>query len=182
MYLRDLRRGEVDRLYELDTLCFEKPFRFSRSAMRRFAGAANALVRIAVEAGGEGAPETLLGFGIVHLESAAYGLAAYVVTLDVDPGARGKGVATRLMTALESAAYEAGAASMALHVFRGNAAAISLYEKLGYELTGTATDFYGPGLDALDYRRAPRGAGTPGRPDLVKPACTGEEPERRSGD
>ena len=182
MYLRELRRGEVDRLYTLDTLCFDQPFRFSRSAMRRFAGAANALVRIAVESGGEDEPETLLGFGIVHLEPAPSGLAGYVVTLDVDPGARGRGVATLLMTALESAAAEAGAASMELHVFLGNTAAISLYAKLGYGLMGTAAGFYGPGLDALDYRRILHGAGAPRRPDPVKPVCTEQEPKRRSGD
>ncbi len=179
MYLRGLRRGEVDRLYALDVLCFEEPFRFSRAAMRRFAGAANALVRVAVEAGGGEETEMLLGFGIVHVEPAPSGLAGYVVTLDVDPGARGKGVATRLMAALESAAAEAGAASMALHVFRGNPAAISLYQKLGYEFTGTVADFYGPGLHALECRRRLRGAG---RMDPARKDCTEEEPERRSGD
>ena len=182
MYLRGLRRGEVDRLYALDVLCFEEPFRFSRAAMRRFAGAANALVRIAVEAGGEEETETLLGFGIVHLEPASAGLTGYVVTLDVDPGARGKGVATRLMTALECAAAEAGAASMALHVFCGNPAAIALYGKLGYEFMGTVSDFYGPGLHALECRRRLRGADTAGRMDPARKDYTEEGPERRSGD
>lgn len=154
MDVRDFRTGDIDRMYALDVLCFDPPFRFSRAAMRRFAGAPNALVRLAVEPEGAGAAEILLGFGIAHLEPSSPGTEGYVVTLDVAPGARGRGVATLLMTELETAAVEAGARAMSLHVFSGNAAAVSLYEKLGYRYIRTAADFYGRGLDAFVYRRA----------------------------
>ncbi len=40
------------------------------------------------------------------------------------------------MLALEDKAMELGLASLALHVFAHNPAAISLYEKLGYQVKG----------------------------------------------
>ena len=153
MHLRGLQRGDLERLYVLDTLCFPEPFRFTKAAMRSFAGAANALVLLAVEPAGATLTEALLGFCIVHLEPAGAATAGYVVTLDVAPEARGQGVATRLMRAQEAAAAEQGAMSMILHVFYANAAAISLYERLGYRSVGVAEDFYGAGLQALLYQR-----------------------------
>lgn len=153
MHVRDLGPGDVDRMYALDVLCFDPPFRFSRAAMRRFSRASNALVRLAVGSEGAGAGEVLLGFCIAHLEPSSTGIGGYIVTLDVDPGARGRGVATLLMTELETAATRVGAAAMSLHVFSGNGAAVSLYEKLGYRYVSTALNFYGRGLDAFGYTR-----------------------------
>ncbi len=159
MNLRNLQPGDLDRLYQLDTLCFEPPFRFSRAAMRRFAGAAHALVRLAVEpsepVGMPLAPERLLGFAIVHLErEERRRITGYVVTLDVDPAWRGRGIATRLMTDLHTMAKAREAESMTLHVFTGNDAAIQLYERLGYRSVERAANFYGTGLDAFAYRLA----------------------------
>ena len=169
MYLRGLEPGDLDRMYALDVLCFPPPFRFSRAAMRRFAKAENALVRLAVQpkledepsSGGEQiTPDDLLGFCIVHLlappgrpagQSAE--LTAYVVTLDVDPGYRGRGIASRLMEELHGSARTAGADQMSLHVFAENQPAIRLYERLGYRFKERSSNFYGRGLDALGYGR-----------------------------
>ncbi len=172
MHVRGLGRGDVDRLHILDALCFEKPFRFSRASMRRFAGAPHAIVRLAVELDGAETVEALLGFCIVHLEPSVGGTAGYVVTLDVDPGVRGRGVATFLMGEMEAAAAKAGAAAMSLHVFCGNGAAISLYEKLGYRRVGAVSDFYGLGLHAFGYRRvlSEPGLGTSERGDVGRSA------------
>jgi len=81
------------------------------------------------------------------------GRVAYVVTLDVAPDWRRRGLARRLMHALELRAHAAGADAIALHVFPGNLAALQLYEALGYQRIGVAADFYGDGLDALVYRK-----------------------------
>ena len=79
--------------------------------MRSFAEAAGA-VTVLAEAQGE-----LAGSGIAQLEKQI----AYVVTLDVAPGWRRRGLARRLMAELESKAHAAGATAMTLHVFTGNA-------------------------------------------------------------
>jgi len=130
-------------MYTLDVTCFEPVFRFSRRAMRGFAEAENA-VTVLAEAGGE-----LAGFCIAQIE----GQIGYVVTLDVAPAWRRRGLARSLMAALESRVRENGAVSMALHVYVGNESAMRFYEKIGYGRVGMAERFYGRGMDALVYRK-----------------------------
>jgi len=146
-------------MHALDVVCFAPPFRFSRRVMRRFAETPGAITLLA-EADGQ-----LAGFCIAHIGSKPIqdrqtgsqpieARTAYVVTLDVAPAWRRKGLARRLMQQIESRAQAAGAQSMALHVFPGNVAALKLYEALGYERISVAVGFYGPGLDALLYRKS----------------------------
>ncbi|MDR3746195.1 MAG: GNAT family N-acetyltransferase [Acidobacteriaceae bacterium] len=141
--LREYRVDDWKAMWALDVLCFEPVFRFSRRAMREFAEAADALTVLA-EAEGE-----LAGFCIVHLSERM----GYVVTLDVAEAWRRRGLAQRLMAEVERQASNAGAVGMELHAFTGNAGAIRFYERIGYERVGTAENFYGPGLDALIYRK-----------------------------
>ena len=147
-------------MFELDRLCFEPAFRFTRSAMRRFAEAPNAIVRLACQPFDEPVPEhepvpeRLLGFAILHFEEAEEGLAGYVVTLDVAAEVRRQGVAGALMASLDESAAEAGARAMELHVSAGNAGALRLYERLGYHHAHTVANFYGRGLNALVCRKA----------------------------
>jgi GNAT superfamily N-acetyltransferase len=64
-----------------------------------------------------------------------WGLWLYVSDLWVDPSIRGKGYATKLMTAIEHLAIERGCRNSYLDTFSFQAR--PLYEKLGYKLFGT---------------------------------------------
>jgi ribosomal-protein-alanine N-acetyltransferase len=130
----------------LDDLCFEPTFRFSRSEMRRYAEAKRARVVIASSG------ETLAGFCILHIERTPEAPVGYVVTLDVRPEWRRRGLATRLMVASVELVRRDGCRRMMLHVHTGNAPAISFYERLGFEAVGSVDAFYGPGCDALLMR------------------------------
>lgn len=141
--LRGYRPGDWKAMYALDVLCFEPPFRFGPSEMRRLAEERGAICLLA-EADGE-----LAGFCIAHRE----GHWAYVVTLDVAPGWRRRGMAARLMSDLEQQARADGANGIGLHVYNGNAGAIRFYERIGYSRVGLTQGFYGRGLDALVYRK-----------------------------
>jgi ribosomal-protein-alanine N-acetyltransferase len=140
---REYRPGDWEAMYALDLVCFEQQFRFSRRAMRGFAEA-KAAVTVLAEAEGE-----LVGFCIAEVEERV----GYVVTLDVAPAWRRKGLAGRLMTEVEGRVRAAGAVGMALHVFTGNLGAVRFYEAIGYERVGMAQGFYGRGLDGLVYRK-----------------------------
>lgn len=142
--LRGYRAGDLEAMFRLDEVCFAEPFRFSRETMRRFVEARRARVVVA-ESDGE-----LVGFCVVHVESVKVG---YVVTLDVAPEWRRKGVAGVLMGAVEDQVRAAGSGAMVLHVFTGNDAAIRFYERTGYGLVGEDEDFYGDGVGALVYRK-----------------------------
>ncbi|HEY4382348.1 MAG TPA: GNAT family N-acetyltransferase [Acidobacteriaceae bacterium] len=141
--LREYRTGDAEAMYALDVLCFDPVFQFSRRAMRYFAEAKRA-VTILAEAQSE-----LVGFCIAEVEDEA----AYVVTLDVAPEWRRRGLARRLMIALESKAGATGAKSISLHVFKGNTGAVRFYESMGYGRVSMVESFYGRGLDALVYRK-----------------------------
>jgi ribosomal-protein-alanine N-acetyltransferase len=81
---------------------------------------------------------------------------AEILTVGVAPWARRQGVARALMTAAIGAARAAGAADMFLEVDVDNAAAVALYERLGFVRTGLRKDYYDRGAagraDALVMR------------------------------
>lgn len=145
--LRGYVPGDLDALFALDEICFAPEFRFSREALRRFAETRRARVIVA-EAGG-----TVAGFCITHNERTATGCAGYVVTLDVAPEWRRRGLARRMMLNAEAQVRGEGCRAMLLHVFTGNVEAIRFYEKLGFARSHTAEAFYAPGLDAFVYRK-----------------------------
>ena len=118
--------------------------------MRGFAEAPGAITILAETQRELANPESeLAGFCIAHLEDRT----GYVVTLDVAPEWRRRGLALRLMAEVESRLQQAGATEMELHVFTGNAAAIRFYQSIGYTQAGTAIDFYAPHLHAFLYRK-----------------------------
>jgi [ribosomal protein S18]-alanine N-acetyltransferase len=141
--LRDYRREDAEAMYALDVACFEPVFRFSRRAMRTFAESRGAITVLA-EVDGK-----LVGFFVAQME----GQIGYVVTLDVAPAWRRRGLARRLMDELEERLRAAGAMGMALHVFTGNTGAMQFYEDIGYGRVGISHGFYGRGMDALVYRK-----------------------------
>lgn len=146
--LRGLAPGDLDALHALDALCFAPPFRFTRSAMRRFATAANALVVLAEQ------KAELAGFCIAHVETQQRATVAYVVTLDVAPAQRRRGLAARLMAELERHAAAQACTAMTLHVWVENTSAIAFYERWGYVRSHVERGFYGPGVDAWLYSKA----------------------------
>jgi ribosomal-protein-alanine N-acetyltransferase len=146
MELRGYLPSDLDALVALDDLCFDPPFRFSHSAMRRFVTAKNARVTVAEDADG-----SLAGFCVLHIEQAPPHTVGYIVTLDVAPKHRRRGLAGELMARAEQQALAAGCEAVALHVFTGNATAIRFYERRGYTFSHRAASFYARGVDALVY-------------------------------
>ena len=149
---RGYAASDLEAMYRLDKACFAGPFRFSRSAMRQFAQAKNALVVLAESA------EQIAGFCIVHVERLQDCKAGYVVTLDVAEDCRRMGLGGQLMQRVERSAQDAGCSTMLLHVFCGNEGAIRFYERNGYERSAAVPAFYGRGergltLDAWLYRK-----------------------------
>ena len=145
MLYRPYKPEDFDRLYALEELCFEAPFRFSRRYMRQLTGRANAATWIAEEDG------RLIGFTIVEWAVQRSGVTAYIQTIEVAPEARGQGVARELLGRIEGSARLADAALIWLHVEAINAAAIRLYESQGYRCEGRKENYYPLGRAALIY-------------------------------
>jgi ribosomal-protein-alanine N-acetyltransferase len=159
MRLREYNSTDLGTIFAMDEVCFEAPFRFSARVMRQFAEARNALTVIAETETGE-----IAAFCIAHLERAGNKLRSYVVTLDVAPQYRRKGLAGQMMQRIEQQALEAGCEAMELHVSIENDGAIAFYEREGYERSHLVKSFYGLGRHAYVYRKF-----------LASPARNGEE-------
>ena len=150
--LRPYRANDLDAMHALDVECFDKPFRFSRSAMRRFAEAKKARVVIAEE------NETLVGFVILDIEDTEEERLGYIVTLDVSPEHRRMGLAGQLMQIAERESIREGCAAVVLHVFTGNEPAMRFYVGRGFVQSHRESDFYGRGIDAWVFHKLLRSA------------------------
>ena len=147
MLLRGYQADDRDAMYALDVVCFERPFRFTRGAMRRFAEAKKARVTIAEE------NHAIAGFVILHMEEAEESRIGYIITLDVAPEQRRRGIAKLLMSEAERLARVAGCAALVLHVFTGNEAAIRFYASIGFVRSHREEEFYGQEMDAWVFHK-----------------------------
>lgn len=74
----------------------------------------------------------------------------YITNIAVTKTARGKGLAKALLSELDKVAAQLSLSFISLEVRVGNRAAISLYEKCGYENVGIRPNFYdNPREDAI---------------------------------
>jgi ribosomal-protein-alanine N-acetyltransferase len=142
---RDYRATDLEAIFRLDEVCFTKEFRFDQSSMSAFAADRDAITLIAEDRG------EVIGFVIAHVKHVDTERRAYIVTLDVAPEWRRKGLAGELMSEVEARASAQGARRIQLHVFAGNNPAIRFYERLGYERVRIVRKYYGAGLDAIVY-------------------------------
>jgi [ribosomal protein S18]-alanine N-acetyltransferase len=145
--LRTYRADDLGPMHALDVVCFEKPFRFTRGAMRRFAEDKKARVTITED------KDSLVGFVILHIEEVGAGRIGYIITLDVSPEHRRRGVAGRLTQEAERQAQREGCAALVLHVFTGNEAAIRFYASHGFVRSHREEEFYGPAMDAWVFNK-----------------------------
>jgi len=89
--------------------------------------------------------------GFVVLRAAAD--EAEMLTIGIHPEHRRKGIAAKMLEAVNRAAAERGVASLFLEVAEDNPGAIAFYEQAGYEETGRRAKYYkrrrGDRVDAL---------------------------------
>jgi [ribosomal protein S18]-alanine N-acetyltransferase len=91
----------------------------------------------------------LLGNAVVLYRRGSAGARLY--SLVVDPAVRGRGIAGRLLLQAQAAARRRRCSRLQLEVRPRNRAAIRLYRRFGYTLTGRLEAFYQDGTDALRF-------------------------------
>jgi [ribosomal protein S18]-alanine N-acetyltransferase len=151
VHYRLYQPGDFPSLYAVEELCFEPPFRFSRSTMRQLIESANSATWIADDCA---KPKTeLIGFSIVEWPAVQGESAAYIQTLEVHPIFRGRGIGAELLARAEESARAAGARIISLHVDVDNTAAIHLYESRGYARQGREEHYYARHRAAFVYAK-----------------------------
>jgi ribosomal protein S18 acetylase RimI-like enzyme len=143
MHYRPYKPADLAQIHALEEVCFSPALRFSREYMRQMVSRVKAATWVAEEDG------KLAGFASAGLKCRRSGTVAYLDTIEVSPGSRGRGIGRELLRRIECSAAEARAASIWLHVDTKNLGAIHLYESQGYRLEEKMHDFYPDGRPAF---------------------------------
>lgn len=139
--LRDMAR--------LERLCFPRPFNYPLGTLRRFLaqpGAAlltwraepDADVPPAALPDGTGAPGALVAFHVFDFDDRE------LITLDVHPDWRRRGLGTRLVGESLARLAAAGCRRARCHIAVGNDASVDLHAKLGFRVIRRVRAYYGP--------------------------------------
>ncbi|KAL7126164.1 hypothetical protein ABFS83_14G167000 [Erythranthe nasuta] len=97
----------------------------------------------------------IVGYVLAKMEEESADCHGHITSLAVLRTHRKLGLATKLMTAAQTAMAQVhGAEYVSLHVRRGNRAAVNLYTRtLGYRVHGIEARYYADGEDAYDMRK-----------------------------
>ncbi|HEX7253026.1 MAG TPA: N-acetyltransferase [Thermoanaerobaculia bacterium] len=142
--LRDIRRSDLEALYALDQICFDSGIAYSKTELKQILRSASGCGVLA-ESSGE-----VAGFAAGYVSARGDG---HVVTLDVSPSFRRRGLGKTLFSDLLQRFRRAGATGIRLEVEVENQPAIAFYRTFGFRPTRRVSDYYGYGRDAWEMER-----------------------------
>lgn len=143
-HLRPFEPADFPAVCELDTLCFAADIAYPPEEVAWFLGQRGAICYVAEAAG-------LVVAWI--LGGARRGGAGHIITIDVHPDWRRRGVGDAMMTALERHFLAAGCRTARLEVAVDNTGAQAFYTRRGYLTRKTIRNYYANGSDALLMER-----------------------------
>jgi ribosomal-protein-alanine N-acetyltransferase len=134
--IEDASISRLDKLYEIEKQCFEQEA-FTRQQLAYLLTGYNTIGLTAL-ANGE-----IAGFALARVDIGRNGQFGHIVTVDVAPDYRRRGIAEKLLREIETLFKERGFKECRLEVRENNVAALSLYKKLGYIKVGKLRRYYG---------------------------------------
>lgn len=144
MTLRDYRPSDFDKLCETDRVCFDPRLAYSPEEMTAMLEQPGALTIVAESTAGR-----IAGFVMTRRRREQ----AQIITLDVLPRWRRRGLGRRLMRYCERKLKGAGVLTVQLETAVSNTAAQALYEALGYTCVRRLRRYYATGEDAWLMRK-----------------------------
>jgi ribosomal-protein-alanine N-acetyltransferase len=126
----------LERLYEIEKECFVEEA-FTKRQISLLLTDYNSISLMAKEEG------KIVGFIVGTIYPDGKLVNGHILTIDVLPSHRRKGIGQMLLQEMEKIFVQKGVEACLLEVREGNAAALSLYHKLGYEEIGRLENYYG---------------------------------------
>jgi len=126
----------LDRLCEIEMKCFETEA-FTKQQIAYLLTDSNSVILVSRVKG------ELVGFiiGKTYLDKEP--ATGQILTIDVSPNHRRKGIGQRLLQEIEKTFKDKGVKICYLEVRENNFVALSLYQKLGYKKVGRLENYYG---------------------------------------
>ncbi|MDE2309185.1 MAG: GNAT family N-acetyltransferase [Xanthomonadaceae bacterium] len=143
--VRRAEASDLDDLVSLEQRTFDSD-RLSRAQYRRHLDSDSARVLVA-----SADHRHFLGSAVLFFRKGS--AVARLYSLATQPDARGKGIGTALVEAVEAAAHRRRCRMLRLEVRADNTAAIALYERQGYRRTGFLEGYYEDGADGWRYEK-----------------------------
>ncbi len=141
--LRDAVEADLDRLFELDRICFPSGIAYTPGEFRSLLRSRKTICIAAED------DQVLAGFAIAQNAVFRESRGGHIVTIDVAPGFRRRGIGRLLMEDVESRMSGLGARWLRLEVAVDNSAALSFYDGLGFARIGQIRGYYHGTLDAI---------------------------------
>lgn len=126
----------LDRLYEIETECFETEA-FTKQQIAYLLTDYNS-VGLVAKVNGE-----IAGFIIGKVYANGKSATGHILTIDVSPKHRRRGIGLKLLHEIEKAFTDKGVKICCLEAREDNTAALNLYRKHGYKIVGRLKNYYG---------------------------------------
>lgn len=140
--VREARKEDLAAALMLESSCFQRD-RFNMRQLQYLQQRRSAIFLVAQVDG------QVIGQGIALLRQHRQGLSGRIYSLAVAEKWRGRKVGRRLLESMLQRLSDRGARRIYLEVEQQNAAAVGLYQSLGFRCIGKLADYYGSGCDAL---------------------------------
>jgi ribosomal-protein-alanine N-acetyltransferase len=134
--VQDASVKSLERLYQIEKECFVEEA-FTKKQISLLLTDYNSVSFMAKE------NEEIVGFIVAMIYPDGKNINSHILTIDVSPSHRRRGVGQMLLQEMEKIFIQKGVKVCLLEVKEDNMAAISLYHKLGYEEIGRLENYYG---------------------------------------
>ncbi|MGD0160319.1 MAG: ribosomal protein S18-alanine N-acetyltransferase [Candidatus Bathyarchaeia archaeon] len=134
--VEDASIKSLERLYQIEKECFVEEA-FTKKQISLLLTDYNSVSLMAKENG------EIVGFIVAMIYPDRKTINGHILTIDVSPSYRRRGVGEMLLEEMEKIFVQKGVQVCLLEVKEGNVAAIGLYRKLGYEEIGRLQNYYG---------------------------------------
>jgi ribosomal-protein-alanine N-acetyltransferase len=152
--LRSYAPDDFESLYQIDQVCYEPGIAYSRRELRRYLQfpGAECVVAEAEEPATSASETRLRDAGLARIEGFCITTheksRGYIVTIDVLPGTRRRGVGTKLLKEVEQRLAAKGVREVGLETATDNESAVAFWQKHGYRTRGVQKGYYPGGRDA----------------------------------